>query len=167
MGTPTIEQSPDGLRVVMRAPRAGCLVAALAALLVGWTAGGIAAVHALVTAGISNPASWLLLVWLAGWLAGELFAAAALAFLINGREVLEVDDSELRLRAEALGRAWTRRYPLAEAENLRPVASSGGTLDFLAFERRGKTVRFGTDLSEADATRIAQAVWDQAPSLRA
>ena len=90
-------------------------------------------------------------MWLVGWLAGELLAVAVLAFLINGREVLEIDDAELRLRAEALGRSWTRRYPLAEAANLRPVASSGGSLDFLAFEYRGKTVRFGTDLSEADA----------------
>jgi len=167
MSSPVIEDTPDGLRVSMRAPRAGCLVAFLTVWFIGWTYGGIEAIRALFSAeSLFNPLSLFLLLWLAGWLAGELFVAALLAFMIDGQEVLEVDGEELRLRAEAFGRAWTRRYALTEASNLRPVSSDEGSRTFLAFDFRGKTVRFGTDLNETATLLIAQTVWDRAPSLR-
>jgi len=167
MGMPIIEQAPGGLVVTMRAPRAGCLTAFLAVWFAGWTAGGIAAVVALFSAASRlSPATLSILIWLALWTVAELFVVALLAFMINGKEMLEVDHSELRLRVSALGRSWTRRYPLAEVSHLRPVASDSGPPTFLAFDRAGKTVRFGTDLNSPDTLRIAEAVWDRVPHLR-
>jgi hypothetical protein len=151
----------------MRAPQAGCLTGFLSVWFAGWTVGGIAAVGALFSAdSLFSLEVLFLLVWLSGWAVAECFVIAVLAFLINGKEILEVDDAELRLRVCALGREWTRRYPLAEVANLRPVASDGGPLTFLAFDARNKTVRFGTDLNEPDTLRIAQAAWERVPSLR-
>lgn len=164
----TIEHTPGGLRVAMRAPRALPLVVFLSVWLAGWTFGGIEALRAVSRADtLLNPLSLFLLVWIAGWALGEAAVIAFIAFLLRGAEIVTVDDALISLRAEAFGYGFTRIHDLAHATNLRPVAGdSSSSRDLLAFDFAGGTVRFGTSLNETDALQVARAIWERAPSLR-
>lgn len=165
---PHIERTAEGLRVTMRAPRSGCLIAFLGVWLAGWTFGGIEAMGALFSASsLLNVVSLFLLLWLAGWIVGEVAVAVFLAFLLNGAEIVTVDGEALSQRAEAFGYGYTRRWPLEHVTNLRPVSSEGGTpRDLIAFDFAGSTVRFGSGLNETDARRVAEAIWEHLPQLR-
>jgi len=164
---PVIEQGPAGLSVTMNAPRSGCVVAFLGVWFVGWTFGGISAMRSLFSAGsLLNPASLFLLVWLCGWAFGEVFAALAIAFMLNGREVVTLDGLKLSQRAEVFGWGLTRRHDLAHATNLRPVSGdSSSARDLIAFDYAGKTVRMGTGLNETEARRVCEAIWRFEPRL--
>jgi len=164
---PVIEHGPEGLSVKMRAPRAGCLVAFLGVWLVGWTFGGVAAMRSLFSAGDPlNPLSLFLLLWLCGWMVGEVFVALAIAFMLDGQEVVLLDAAKLTQRAEVFGWGFSRRYDLAHATNLRPVATeSGSARDLLAFDYAGSTVRFGTGLNETEAQRVCDSILSYEPRL--
>ncbi len=164
---PEIEEEAHALSVTMRAPRSGCLVAFLGVWLVGWTFGGLGAFKSLLSVGsLLNPLSLFLLVWLAGWVAGEVFAGIAVAFMLDGREIVSLDGEKLSQRAEAFGWGMTRRYDLAHATNLRPLAGdSGSAKDLLAFDYAGKTVRMGTGLNETEAQRVCEALVRHEPRL--
>jgi len=164
---PVIEQGPDGLSVKMRAPRAVPLVIFFGVWLVGWTYGGIEAMRALWSGGsLLNPVSLFLLVWLAGWLIGEVAVGFAAAFFLDGAEIVFLDGEKLSQRAEVFGWGWTRRFDLAHATNLRPVAGeSGSARDLIAFDYAGKTMRLGTGLNETEALRVSDALVRHEPRL--
>ena len=162
----SIEETPEALRIIMPVPRVGCVAVFLAVWLMGWLAGEVSALSALFRTGtLLNPASLFLVVWLVGWTAGGLVAGSVLAMLIDGREIVSFSADEIDRRAEAFGRGLNWRYPMAEVTNLRPTGDESGVKDFISFDHKGKTIRFGTGLNETEAERAVEAVWARFPQL--
>ncbi len=162
----TIEETPEALRVIMPAPRVGCVAVFLSVWMMGWLVGEVSALGALFRMGsLLNPASLFLVVWLLGWTAGGLVAASILVFMLDGAEVVTFSEAEIRRRAEAFGRGFDWVYPMAEAKNLRPTGDENGVKSFVSFDHNGKTIRFGTGLNETEAERVVEAVWSRFPQL--
>lgn len=164
---PVIEPTPSGVRIVMRSPRAIPLVVFMVIWLIVWTFGGGSAIRGLVQSFGFNIIALFFAFWLFGWLVGEVAVLAAVAFLLNGREIITVEDGVLTRRAETFGRGLTWRYPLAEVSEVRQVgADDDKRSTFVSFKHAEKPVRFGTDLDEAGAAAIVAALHEAAPSLR-
>lgn len=170
-----IEDEGDGFRVIMPAPRVGCATVFLSVWLVGWFAGEVSVLKAIL-GGLAGPSGvftfvsgGFLLFWLAGWTAGGLFALCSLAFFVDGREIVTLGGGIIRRRVEAFrwGLSWS--YDLARASNLRTAEDTTGAQSFLRFDyaadKGAKTVRFGTGLSEKMARAIAEKAWGRFPDL--
>jgi hypothetical protein len=165
--TPTsIEETPDGVRIVMPVPQAGCVAVFLAVWLTGWLFGELSAISAFFRMeNLLNPLTLFLIVWLVGWTAGGLFAAAALAMMLGGREIVTFTADVVDRRAEAFGRGLNWHFVMSDVTNLRPTGDDNGVKDFISFDYRGKTTRFGTGLNETEAERAVEAVWKRFPRL--
>lgn len=163
---PQLEETPTGLRIVMRPERSGCAVAFLATWFVGWAVGEVTAI-----VGLFGGTVWVngmfLGSWLLAWTAAGVAVAAFLLFLIGGAEIVSIEPEGVSRRIEAFGRGFTRVYPASEVRNFRALGvDNTGERNFLAFDHRGGTLRFGTALSESTAVRIAEQVWATFPALK-
>jgi hypothetical protein len=164
----SIEPTPDGLTVVMPAPRAGCAVAFLGTWLAGWLVGELSALRALAAeAAHLTPASAFVGFWLLGWTLAGAATAAVLAFVLDGAEVLTLAPDALVRRAEAFGRGLTWRYELGRVRDLRTEASGTGEKTFIGFEYDDRHVRLGTGLTEYDARAIVEAFAERVPGIAA
>jgi len=166
----SIDETPEGLRITMRVPRLGCVSVFLAAWLVGWAAGEIAALRLLFSMGISFvPVSAFILLWLVGWTVGGVLAVGTLLMTLDGREILSIGSGVISRRAEAFGRGLSWRYPLERCSNLRPTSGSDGVKGFISFDyvapKGANTIRLGSGLTESSAEEIAQRVWAAFPDL--
>ena len=161
-----IEDTLTGIRIVMRVRRAGRLIAFIGLWLAGWAVGEVSVITALFTG--SRPATGApLVVWILAWTAIGALLVALEAFLIDGQEIVTIEPAGVTRRAQAFGLGLSRSFPAGEVSAFRPAAiNEGDTCEFLAFDHRDRTVRFGTGLSEATAVRIAQQVWERFPQLR-
>lgn len=119
----SLEEAPDGPRVVIPSPFLWPLTIFLGFWLWGWTMGEISAARALwQLAQTAN--GWLallpgafLLFWLAGWSAAGVLVWGTFLFSIQGREVVTLQEGMLRVRLETLlGLGWSWRFSLAELE---------------------------------------------------
>lgn len=164
--TPSIEETPGSLRIVMAVERVGCVAIFLGVWLVGWVAGEFSAISALLRFdSLLNPGALFLVVWLTGWTAGGVAAAAILAMVLDGREIVTITPEEIDRRAEAFGRGLNWKYSMADVTNLRPTQDSEGKKESISFDYHGKTIRFGTGLNETEAERVAESIWRRFPQL--
>jgi hypothetical protein len=149
----TVERTPEGLVVTMPVPRSGCSIGFLSVWLLGWMAGEYAAVSTLMERfrGLDSGMAFLLF-WLVFWTAGGAAAATALATMLAGREIVTLAPSGLHRRIEAFGVGFTSTFDPTMVEDLR----GGGA--FFGFEYAGKTVRWGSGLTEGDAQGIVAAM---------
>lgn len=157
---PSIEQGPEGLVVAMQAPRSGCLLGFLGVWFVGWTFGGLSAIRAVAGAdSLLHPVTLFMLVWLAGWLLGELAVGYFILFMAFGTEKIVVDGQTIGRYAEIFGWRLGKRYSLEDATNLRAAGhGDDDSRTFIAFDHAGTTVYMGTGLNETEAVRIAEAI---------
>jgi hypothetical protein len=118
-----------------------------------------------------------LAVWLVGWLAGEVFAVVAWSWLAFGEEIVAVREGVLAIEKRIGPLALARSYPVHEAGNLRAVGWFGSRMSFsdsmrpwglsggtVAFDHRGKTVRFGIGLDEKEARSVADELGPHVPA---
>lgn len=174
-----LEESPEGARFVIPAPRLWPLALFFSIWLAGWTAGEVSAakqVWALLSGGRGGwellPAAFLLF-WLAGWTVGGVFAWGVFLFSLSGREVVTLRDGELCIRPETvLGLGWTWKFPLAGMTppklvitdlkpDQAPGAQAGGPAlryGHLAIESGGKRWRLGLGLEERRAGELLHAL---------
>ncbi|MEZ5979031.1 MAG: hypothetical protein R3F34_12515 [Planctomycetota bacterium] len=135
--------------------------------LAGWTLGGVMVGAQLLPrfTGPEGPdvSSAFLVVWLCAWLLGECNVILGLAWQLVGRERVVIDASRVLVRREIgiLGRS--KAYELESVRDLRVSSdaarsrssslpwSQSGTI---AFDYGAKTVRFGSDIDEAEARAI-------------
>jgi hypothetical protein len=68
--------------------------------------------------------SAFLAFWLAGWTLGGAFCAGTVLWQLAGREILLVTPSELTHRVEVFGLGWTRTYQKSEVKNFRATGYS-------------------------------------------
>lgn len=160
----TIEDGGSSVRVSVPARRNIVATVFILVWLAAWFFGESRVIRQLLAPGHSGPKGFLAL-WLVGWSLGGVFAARALLWMLFGREVIELRDSELAVRREALGIGRTRAYDLGAIKNLRAAAPAvaagrgsvgdmGGTSGTIAFDYGPKTIRCGGGLDEAEAGQI-------------
>lgn len=156
--SPLVEEIPGGLRIPMRAERSGCLLTFLTAWLFMWSIGSFMVVRSLFAAG-NLAETLLLIVWLTAWAAFGMASAIALAFVLDGREIITIDGNDISRRAEIFGIGYTRHWSTATVSNFRAEKA------FLSFDVAGKSVRAGTNLTNSSAERIAGEVVRRFPGL--
>jgi len=117
-----------------------------------WTIGGISAARSL------QRHFSLFLFWLAGWTFGEFAVMYAMLYAIGGREVIFASSGTLTCKTEIFGVGLAKSYQVREMRNLRfqPEAGVGKShrASRIAIDYGAKTVTFGADLDEAEATAL-------------
>ncbi len=185
-GTPgtraTITDSPEGLEVVVPAPRIWLVVAFLALWLVGWVAGEVFALRQLL--GPGPPMVRLFLaVWLAGWTFGGAAALGIGVWMLVGHERVRMRPDALVIQREAFGLGPTKAYALERIRDLRALdlpplpelrlapgdrapdvttaETAGAALRVvgiggpgISFRYDGKPVRFGLALDPLEARQV-------------
>jgi hypothetical protein len=157
-----IQDLGDRLVVRFRPRRSWGVLAFLAVWLTGWTAGGMAAMGALRSAGWGDRA--FLLLWLCGWAFGECFVIGAITWQLFGRELLIVTPEQFEVRKEIGRFARTKLYNAALARGLRATRvphdeDESPRKDFcLEFAYEDSTVRIGEGMGEREAEQIAATV---------
>lgn len=157
--TPSIERRPEGLVVTMRVPRSGCSIAFLAVWLLLWLVGESVGVLVVVaTSGRFGFPAVFAWVWIALWTFAGATAAASLAVLLNGLEIVTLSPDGLSRRVEAFGIGRTRTYDPTKVEELRAVDSPGGKRASIGFEYEGRTHRWGSGLTPESAKTVVDAM---------
>lgn len=157
------------LRISIPAKRRWFLIFFLILWLSMWVYAGVAAVGPQVAQGGEPP--FFRVLWLVFWAAGSLFALFALLWMLAGREVAKVAQSEISLRREIAGLGRSREFDAGTIRNVRssvvpfnpwdPSAAlmfwglGGGTI---AFDYGPKTYRFGAGLDEAEANSLTEMI---------
>lgn len=121
-----------------------------------------------------------LIFWVTGWTLGGLAVMDALLWQLRGREWIRIDPDGEFMTVQRLGTLFPRRtriYPLSEIRNLRYgplpllmfpmnfrdsiesqlqwLGTAGGSI---AFDRDGRTRRFGSLLSETESRRLIKTI---------
>ena len=157
-----IHESGDRLTVHFRPPRSWGSLVFLVVWLLGWTAGGLAAISSLLTASAGEAA--FLLFWLCGWAFGECAAICIVAWQLRGRESLTVTPDELEVRQEIGRFSRTRRYHTVlvrdiTAERVPHDEDEKPRKDFCLRVLYGnETVRVGQGMGEREAEYVASVV---------
>lgn len=175
----TQEETPEGARIVIPAPRLWPIAAFFALWLAGWTAGEVSAVKqlwGLFSGGGGAGAVFaeaFMLFWLAGWTVGGAFAWGVFLFSLDGREVLTVREDKFCVRLETfLGLGWTWRFDIPGMAPPRLVAAGPGEgvaaggqnplaglrLVYVAIESGGRKWKLGAGLLEQRAKDLLYAL---------
>lgn len=186
-----VEQTPQGLSIVISSSRSRAQAFVLVVWLGGWLAGEVFAFRQLgknvaealaqgslrgVEGGVGGTA--FLAFWLVAWTAAGLFVMGACLYMLAGREVIEVN-------AEGLTRYWrplslprSRRYLAAHISNLRSVTPPPrsaqdswdprwwtDTWSSVAFDYGATTVHLASGVDEPEGKQILAAILNRFPAL--
>jgi hypothetical protein len=148
----TISEETEGLRISIPSKRSwGGLF--LAAWLCGWTVAGVSAARSL-----QHHFNVFLCFWLAGWFLGELAVSGAILYMLGGREVVRANAERLSCTTEICGLGFAKSYLVREMRDLRFQPASGvgkgRRASRMAFDFRAKTIPFGADIEEAEASEL-------------
>ena len=113
----TIEETADGERIRVKAPRQIFVTIFLPFWLSGWIIGGFIALQSIIIR--FQP---FLLLWLFGWAAGWIFAAGTIVWMFFGSELLRADQNDLEVSHHALGFSRRWLYQGAQIKNLSVVS---------------------------------------------
>lgn len=179
-GKPRFTIQPQGTGIAVSCPaRRNALVLLFLVVWFGfWTFGGITTIRELMDPKQGDRA--FLAFWLLGWAAGELYAIAAMAWQLTGREDIAVAGGTLTHRVSAAGLGRSREYAMAQIRNLRtspqvlspwmdqrtfmpPVFGAGHGA--LAFDYGARTYRLGAGLDEAEAGMVVAELAKRFPQL--
>lgn len=113
-----VNDSPEGLEVVIPAPRIWPVVVFLGLWLAGWATGEAFALRQILLPS-PLPAKVFLAVWLAFWTFGGTAALAICVWMLVGHEHVSLRPDALTIQREAFGLGPTRIYELDRIRNLR------------------------------------------------
>ena len=148
----TVSEETEGMRISI--PSEGSWAGLfLAAWLCGWTVAGVSAARSL-----QHHFNLFLCFWLVGWLLGEIAVCYAILYMLGGREVVLANSERLSCTTEIFGLGIAKSYRVGEMRNLRFQPASGigkgRRASRIAFDYGAKTITFGADLEEAEATEL-------------
>jgi hypothetical protein len=169
-----VEQGLGGEQIRIK-PRGGVFpFLFLPVWLVGWTAGGIAAIGEF----LRNQQPFLA-VWLCGWAVGWIFVAFTLAWMAFGTEWIGVSGGDLELGYSLFGFSRSRLYHGREISHL---SASEGPMHFgrfglsvpwvrarwgaVKFSYGGRTVYAAQSLDEAEGRLIVERLKRHLPQSR-
>ena len=129
-----VEQTPEGLRITIKARRVWPVILFLSFWLCGWAAGEgfvlVALARGVTQALGQGPGGekatsvggmGFMLLWLCIWTVGGVLALACWIYLLAGAEVIEVDSQGLTRRFRPLAFPRPRRYLAARISNLSAI----------------------------------------------
>ncbi|HEX3409642.1 MAG TPA: hypothetical protein VHS07_05145 [Candidatus Binataceae bacterium] len=172
-----ISESPEGLIIRIPAKKNWLVILFLGFWMVGWITGESSAIHqmlrthtshgAVMSVQVQSGLSAFMVVWLAGWTMGGIFAAIVWLWNFAGVERIVLGPSTLAVKREIFGIGPLSEYELMSVSDLRISASpynfnnrmspfpmmNTGTI---AFDYGPKTLRFGMGLDEAEAQQIIE-----------
>jgi len=164
----TLTGGPEGLEIVIPAQRNLVVLVFLGIWLVGWVTGEVTTLAELLKDG-PRRSEGLVLLWLALWTVGGVFAAYMWLWMLVGKERVLMGTSTLRVTRDVLGLGPTHSYELFQVRNLRvatrPVSPRDTVVTprlarlvggLIAFQYKGQTVRFGASIDEAEAQMIVE-----------
>lgn len=160
--------------IIIPAQRNWFVMSFLTVWLAGWTFGGVAAFAELVT----KPEPFLA-IWLVGWAFGEFFAAATIAWSLNGHEFLRPELDGLAYGYRLFGIKKSRLYQRAEIRDLRAASAvnpltmfrmewlpiAGHQFGSVKFDYGARTVNMAPSLDEAEAKLVVAEIKRRMPSL--
>jgi hypothetical protein len=178
----TITDSPEGLEIVVPAPRIWLVVGFLGLWLVGWVTGEVFALRQLLEPGPAA-ARLFLIVWLTFWTFGGSAALGMGLWMLVGHERVRLRPDALVIQREAFGLGPRKVYSLDRIRDLRAVdlppmpelrslhgdelpdaitaATAGGALRIIGiggpgitFRYDGRPVRFGLALDPLEAHQV-------------
>lgn len=181
----SIQESFNGIRASIPAPRSWFSVLFLLAWLGGWTLGETSAIGELFHIEIgffaassrsSGPTPSLQLFlgfWLAGWTLGGAWALASILWQLFGREIIGLEAGELIHRVEVLGIGRTRTFASDQVARLRAVPMDSSTssrrsnrvrmpapfgpgVGSVAFDYGARGYHIGSSLDETEARHLVQ-----------
>lgn len=171
-GRAVIEQDGSGLRVTIPAARDLAGTAFLGLWLIGWAFGEFAVFYFMFVKPPEEPQTvftqFFLLVWLAMWTLGGVWALVTFLWAVAGKEIIELNSTTLKHRKQIPIFSRSRDYAVASIANLRPASVPQPTaaeqhnmttaMNFkdgaIAFDYGRATHRLGADLDEADAKYV-------------
>ena len=112
-----VNDSPEGLQIVIPAPRIWPVVVFLGLWLAGWATGEIFALRQVLSPA-PVPAKVFLAVWLAFWTFGGTAALSICLWMLIGHERVSLRPDALTIQREAFGLGPTRSYELDRVRNL-------------------------------------------------
>jgi hypothetical protein len=113
-----VNDSPEGLEIVIPAPRIWPVVVFLGLWLAGWATGEAFALRQILSPA-PVPAKVFLAVWLAFWSFGGTAALSVCVWMLVGHERVRLRPDVLTIQREAFGLGPTRAYELDRIRNLR------------------------------------------------
>jgi hypothetical protein len=113
-----VNDSPEGLEIVIPAPRIWPVVVFLGLWLAGWATGEAFALRQFLSP-TPVPAKAVLAVWLAFWTFGGTAALSICLWMLVGHERVRLRPDALTIQREAFGLGPTRVYELDRIRNLR------------------------------------------------
>lgn len=134
--------------------------------LCGWVFGMFMGIGMLFNGG---PAPFMI-IWLTGWTIGGGHAIFTVLWLIAGKEIIEIDRSQIAIRKEVLFLKFSKEYDVKSIKNIRVVDvvdsgyrrrqtprkqrfKNGGLIHF---DYGMKTINFGTNIESAEATHLLE-----------
>lgn len=130
-GTPgsraVVNDGPEGLEIVIPAPRVWPAVVFLGLWLAGWVTGEVFALRQILPPS-PLPAKAFLAAWLACWTFGGVAALSTCVWLLAGHERVRLRPDALTIQREAFGLGPVRVYEFDRIRNLRarPVPPLAG-----------------------------------------
>jgi hypothetical protein len=113
-----VNDSSEGLQIVIPAPRIWPAVVFLGLWLAGWATGEMFALRQVLSPA-PVPAKVFLAVWLAFWTFGGTAALSVCLWMLIGHERVSLRPDALTIQREAFGLGPTRVYELDRVRNLR------------------------------------------------
>ena len=168
-GRSTIQHGEDGeLRISIPAKKHWFLLIFVGAWLGGWFFGEQAAIRMLFNANGSIAGSIFIFCWLIGWTAGGLLAILIFLWQLAGIERITVQEGILKLEKRIFNFSASKSYDINFITNFdfqeqtktflgtpqRGLDFTGLTGGTLKFDYGMKTVRFGSELAEAEARHL-------------
>jgi hypothetical protein len=168
----TVVETAEGFLVSTPARRNWFVMLFLPLWLIGWFMGEVAVGNQLLDPGRGQHEETLfLVVWLIAWTFGGLAAIVLLLWTTVGVERVKIGGDAIIIRREVLGVGFSREYDSNHAGNLRVAPDAFSMFDPrnafrfwglgggpVAFDYGSSTVRFGSGLDEAEASRVVSRV---------
>jgi hypothetical protein len=167
----TTTDTARGLRIVIPCSRSWFVIGVLGFWICGWAIGEVMVLRQLYGGDAPPEGELFMLMWLAIWTVGGLFAIYAWLWQVMGKEIVTVHGQTFKTRRDIGGFGFDKEYSLVQMRDLRvgsvgfnpvDVSSSlqlwgvgGGAI---AFEYGAKTIRFGAGLDEAEAKQVVTAI---------
>ena len=165
----------NGLEITIPSKRNWFILLFSSVWLCGWAFGEVMVTKTVFFSDTDIGANLFMLVWLVGWTVGGLFVFSMLVWTLVGKEVITLKPGEMMLERKAFFLGRSKTYSLQEAKDFKacpalqdaqairarqfnhPFSNNGA----IQFDYGMKTIRFASDIDEAEAKSILQKLKDK------
>lgn len=170
-GRASIHQDFNGLTIEIPSKRHWFVIIFMMIWLGGWLMGELFALKMILTPNFPIFANIFILVWLIGWTIGGAFVIYNILWQLIGREIILVEHNLLTIEKSVKGVGRKRQYEIASIQNMdiNPVADRstwnkgkqspspfGTNTGKIKFDYGMKTIKFASEIDEAEARKIIQ-----------